>query len=1189
MEGILKTGVTLSSALLLALISLAATAQWGPDGRPLPNPFRKPSPLDESPVRVSPTSDPLDRAFPQGKPRVSSPWLDAEARSFTELLKTGKYDVMVGPIRTEGYAVDRISRSLILNELTRELAARKLRVPNPVALSRAMGENRRRFELGEYITMARALGIEKVVVVGLAHDRLGHLKASVGILDAKHVGAFSPKALPEFGLGAGEHPSAVVKVIAPAVLEALALSGKVPARSRPTASGKRALPVSPSAAMAVKANDVVGRAIALQFIASLAPSWPERASERLFEQALVAAQALPPKHPYAALFTARAWRYLEAREAALSVLGGSTAPEARAYREFLNGNLPDFGKAAADVRDELLRALLEIDLKTMQATYQHPDAKESSPLLDAFAAKYPAWAPLIQRRLEDLDWWASGDAVLAKRLLDRDLELPGEELNRQIAGMRLTGERPGAAALVKLALHHVERARREHRVVAACLATTQPCVAGAYVDLLEAVAVSDPIRELYRLVKIQALPAQARELAEALKPELEGHPAILALQARAQLGLAQKLPASQRDSAIAELRRLAVAAALLEQGQSATSYEALLVLGVPSPSSAPFLSAYQFDLPVRPYWYVVPESQYLAGSAASDMKPYLDVLRSQVAASVTNLGAVRHLLEDEAGKREAREVLEKRFKGHPERAGLLQALAESLAEHSRLSEAELQERPDRWDYYADQGARLIDERGDYEAAAAAYGKYPGFSDPSRYDAVDLSNQAYAAGNAFFWQGRMDGARRFYGIAAGLSTGSEASLASEQRLAQLDGDYAKMLELARGRGQRYNSAYAWRDFLSWLFAFGAQEEAWAGFNRLHAAFDNPQVWLAADVGLRLKGDDWKENKRWLLSEPYRSSTSAGNSNGARLAIMLNAVDRSPAPDFVRAVRELAGPPNTGVEKFMVLRPPSGGRGSVGYPRSAFRAKDRAPVRDGTLVESEFVFFADAYAELRRGNFKAAVERFDRMAEYYAVEGSPRHGLPGFALPYFAWASAKVGDPLGLEAFVRGLPEARPSDFDRGLALAFFAGLRGEHETAEKYLQLAFHHRPFTENRPIFTEYQWAEACEWLYTATGEKRYLKLALDWARRNQQIMPVSAWAYALEARYSADEQQRLRATAIALYLDPRSEHLKSVPAELRKRAEKWFAANNPFKLRNRGKDDEARAAPKTGNSLLQLVGRSS
>jgi tetratricopeptide (TPR) repeat protein len=1184
MRLVVRTGI----ALLLALISLAAAAQWGPDGKPLSNPFRKPSPQDESPVRaVAP--DPLDRAFPQGKPRVSSPWLDTEMRSFTKLLKSGKYDLMVGPIRTEGYAVDRISRSLILAELTRELAARKLRVPNPVALSRAMGENRRRFELGEYISMARTLGVEKIVVVGLAHDRLGHLKASVGILEAKRVGAFTPKELPEFDLGAGQHPSAIAQVIAPAVLEALALPGKAPARRQATVAAKRALPASPSAAMAVKADDVVGRAIAMQLIASLAPYWPERSGERLFEQALIAAQALPPKHPYSALFVARAWRYLEARETALGALGDSTAPEARAYREFLNGNLPDFGKALAEVKDELMRSLLEIDLKVMQTTYQHPDAKDPSPSLDAFAAKYPAWAPLLQRRLEDLDWWASGDPTLAKRLLDRDLELPGEQLDRQIAGMRLTGEQPGAAALVKLALHHVERARREHRAVAACLSVFQPCVAGAYVDLLEAIAISDPIRELYRLVKIQALPAEARDLAEALKPELEGHPAMLALQAGAQLALYQKLPASQRDSAIAELTRLASAAALLEQGQSPTSFDALLVLGVPSKSSAPFLSAYQFDLPARPYWYVVPESQYQVSGGPSDPKPYRDLLRSQVAASVMNLGAVRHLLEEEASKREVREVLEKRFKGHPGRADLLQALAESPAERGRLSEAARAERPDRWDSYAEQGARLIDEQGDYEAAAAMYGKYPGFSDPSHYDAVDLSNQAYAAGSVFFWQGRLEETRRFYDIAAKLNTGSAASLASEQRLAQLDRKYAAMLNAARNRGQRYHDAYAWRDFLSWLFVLENENVAWTGFTQLHDKFDNPQVWLAADVALRMKGGDWESQKRWLLTEPYKSSRSEGTAHGVRLALMLNAIDRTPAPDLVSTLRELAGPPNTGVEKFMVLRPPSGGRGSVGYPRSAFRAKDRAPVREGTLAESEFIYFADAYVELRRGNFKAAVERFDKMAQFYAVEGSPQHGLPGFALPYFAWASAKAGDSLGLEAFVRSLPEGRARDFDRGLALAFFAGLRGERDIAEKYLLLAFRHRPFTDKRPIFTEYQWTEACEWLYIATGEKRYLTLALDWAHRYQEVMPVSAWAYAFEARYSTDEQQRLRATAIALYLDPRSEYLKSVPAALRKRAEQWFAANNPFKARRPGKDDQARAIPGTRNTLLQSAGGTS
>jgi hypothetical protein len=1194
---IARVGIALGGGLLLAQILVtvicgpagvasAQTQRSGPTFEESMRLGRKPPPEDD----VSRRRDSLDRAFPRGKPSISSPWLEREMRDFTALLKPGRYDVMVAPIRSEGYAVDRISRSLILKTLSRELAARKLRVPNPDALSRALGEGRRTIELGEVVTFARPLGIEKLVIVGLGHDRLGHLRASVGVLPVKGFeSAPKPKPLAEFSLGAGEHPSAISKVIAPAMLDGLALSDKPPASGKGAVVAKRALPASPIDAMAIKDDDAAGRAIALQLIASLAPDTPERGRERLFEQALIAAQALPREHPYSALFIARAWGYLEARETALGALAGSTAAEARAYQEFLNGNLPDFSKAAAEVTDEVPRLLLEIDLKTMQAAYQHPNAKDSTPFLDAFLAKYPAWAPLIQRRLKDLDPWETSDPALAKRLLDRDLELPGERLDQQIAGMRLTGERPGATALVKLALHHVERARREHRAVTACLAAPQPCIAGAYTDLLEAIAVSGPIRELHKLVNMQALPAQARELTEALKPELEGHPAILAFEAAARLGMAQKLPASQRDSAFAEAIRLAVAAALLEQGQSRTSREALRVMGVPSQSSAPFLSAYQFDLPARPYWYVVQASWYGAGGDQSDPKLYRDVLRSQVAASVMDLEAARFLLQDEAGKREFREVLEKRFKGHPERAGLLQTLAgSSSAERRQLSEAQLQERPDRWSYYAEQGTRLIDEKGDYEAAANMFGQFPGFSDPSRYDAVELSNRAETAGSLFFWQGRVEAARRFYDIAAKLNTGSNASLASEQRLAQLDGNYAKMLEVARNRGQRYSSAYAWRDFLSWLFVFGGEEEAWAGFNRLHAAFDNPQVWLAADVGLRLKGGDWEKNKRWLLTEPYKSSTSAGTAHGVRLALMLNAIDRSPAPDLARTVRELAGPPNTSVEKFMVLRKPASGQGQVGYPRSAFRAKNRTPVREGTLVESELVYFADAYSELRRGNFKSAVERFDRMAEFYAVEGSPLDHFPGYALPYFAWASAKTGDKLGLEAFVGTLPASR-QDFDRELALAFFAGLRREHEAAEKHLQLAFRHRPFTDNRPIFTEYQWTEACEWLYTATGEKRYLKLALDWARRYQEVMPESAWAYAFEARYSNDEQQRLRATAIALYLDPRSEYLKSVPAGFRKRAEQWFAANNPFKVRDLGNERQTSTIPGTGNKLLQTVGRAS
>src|SRR5258706_2293191 len=173
------------------------------------------------------------------------------------------------------------------------------------------------------------------------------------------------------------------------------------------------------------------------------------------------------------------------------------------------------------------------------------------------------------------------------------------------------------------------------------------------------------------------------------------------------------------------------------------------------------------------------------------------------------------LLRDEAGKAEIRGALEERFKGNPDRASLLQALATSPDEHRRISEAQVRERPDRWSNYVEQASRLIDEKGDYQAAAAEYGRYPGFADPSSQESVALSNYAYEAGNTFFWQGRLEETRKFYEIAANLDTGSAASIASKQRLAQIDGDFGTMLDAARYRGKRYNDPYAWRDFTSWL--------------------------------------------------------------------------------------------------------------------------------------------------------------------------------------------------------------------------------------------------------------------------------------------------------------------------------------------------------------------------------------
>src|SRR5258706_14389530 len=271
MKRFVNGGITLGCRLLLAQVLVTVIS--APAGEVSAQPQRpgsefeermrvgrKPPPEDD----VSGRRDSLDRAFPRGKPSVSSPWLDREMRDFTELLKSGKYDVMVAPIRSEGYALDRISRSLILKSLSRELAARKLRVPNPDALSRALGEGRRTIEPGEAVIFARPLGIEKLVIVGVRHDRAGHLMASVGVLPVKGFeSAPRPKPLAEFSLGAGEHPSAIGTVIASAMLDGLALSDKSPARGKAAGGGKRTLPAAPIDAVAVKGDDSVGRGIAL--------------------------------------------------------------------------------------------------------------------------------------------------------------------------------------------------------------------------------------------------------------------------------------------------------------------------------------------------------------------------------------------------------------------------------------------------------------------------------------------------------------------------------------------------------------------------------------------------------------------------------------------------------------------------------------------------------------------------------------------------------------------------------------------------------------------------------------------------------------------------------------------------------------------------------------------------------------
>src|SRR5262249_28294810 len=149
------------------------------------------------------------------------------------------------------------------------------------------------------------------------------------------------------------------------------------------------------------------------------------------------------------------------------------------------------------------------------------------------------------------------------------------------------------------------------------------------------------------------------------------------------------------------------------------------------------------------------------------------------------------------------------------------------------------------------------------------------------------------------------------------------------------------------------------------------------------------------------------------------------------------------------------------------------------------------------------------------------------------------------------------------------DAKYRRFDYHLARAVVAGLRGKAVESLGSLNLALHRRPFTQVRPVYTEYEFAELCEWLYEATRNDKYRGASLNWAKNVQECSPWFAWPYAMEARLSTDKSGRQRAIAIAHYLDRQSDRLAKIPKDEIDAAVKAFADSNPFlKARTRAKE---------------------
>jgi len=481
--------------------------------------------------------------------------------------------------------------------------------------------------------------------------------------------------------------------------------------------------------------------------------------------------------------------------------------------------------------------------------------------------------------------------------------------------------------------------------------------------------------------------------------------------------------------------------------------------------------------------------------------------------------------------------------------------------------------PQSWDNYFNLGDYILKSGGSPEEAARTMLEFPGFHQQHPQDPVAVANSANDAGSLFYALGLPALTRPFYRIAADLETGSDASLCDAQRLELLDGDYSGAAQIALERGNHYGNANAYRDYLSLLHVMGQGDEASRSFAQLRDAFDSPQIWLSALIAQRRAGKTESDIRAWLLQPDIRSARSLAHHFATHEALWAFSTDRLPPADLGTLIEQLDGPPvaraDTRAGTTVIPHPITPDATAV-VPSSPFRDGKRTPLPVGTLIKSEQAFFADAYAALRHGQFQVALQRFDSMADHYQIEHYP--------LAYFAYAAAHSGDPEKLEAYIESLsrsPHNETPSFDQLLAKAFFAGQRRDANAALVDLRRALRLRPYTEDRPVMTEYQYAEACEWLYKDTGDRRFLDELLDWARKQQSVQPMMAWAYALEYEYEGPGASRIRALAMTEYLDPTSPRIATASQPERAAARAWLEEHPPFHEHLTPRESPAAAHP--------------
>lgn len=1098
-----------------------------------------------------------------------SAWQAGEKASYRKLLGSGKFDVLVVPFQVQQQALDRASRSLMTAHLAAALASSGASVPDPYVVSKALGDGARGIPWSEIELLASQMGARKIVAGYVGHDGKGTLRLTIrhgtpGKLAA--VTASNTKTFENVPFTDDAPPFESFATLLPEVLKAIGTDpSKLPALPRIDWDSREVLPASPVAMLQAQAN-LAREAGFLQLLAWLTPEDEERSRERFAEKAMISVLSVAPESLGYAELRARSYLLLGYRAAALKVLGSSQSREALHLRAMLDGNYPEVKRLTpAVVRDvgALIARLEQNDIAKTYGAITRKDGENAARLLKL----PPPWEYFAVRAFAEFDDWSQFDNSGLKRILDAEMPLPGASLEDMLRGVVALGDLSKLQAVRDLAVMEHARKLIEADAQAICCRAWSPRLSRLdFVHFVEAVATDNLARRAVFLEYIQGTPERALSFISSIDSIFRDHPRLTLARAAAERTIALRSEGVVREGLLKSAFLDAYHAYRWEIGITVTSAKAQSLVSIVASSlgrsPVPVLNPTFQDYPARAYSLRQPpplgiaEAMTVLAHSSYDERP-VEVLY--------NLQS--NVKKDGPAFEATLKSIEHRFQGSP-KVALLRADSSARkgddAAAERLYREVIALQPSNWNAHERLGKMLL-ESGQPAKAAALFRGFGGFKAGSTEDPVGIANAAYDAGSLLYWSGNLREASPLYEIAARLKTGADSSLASAARLAFMKGDLIRGAAATIQRVQRYGLPLAYRDYFAILHATGSSGPAWDGFNSLIGSVNGPQLWESVLVGHAVTGTTAPGIVKWI-SQPRILGTSAELDFPAMHLLRLGVMDRVPSKELAAQLAEVARPtwrvtwsPQRGMpartsdvgrswadgKSIRVLGPDRGG-----WSLPLTHAKERV------VVKSDYEYFATAYRQLRETDHAAAAATIEEAAGLYDLTLFEN----AYFLPYYAFATAKAGrDVTGVERVMQRLaPEDRR--FDYYLAAAVLQAVTGKHQAALESLNLARHRRPFTEHRPVLTEYQYAETCELLFEATGQDQYRELALRWARNFQAMQPWFAWPYAVEAKLARNAGDRDRAIAMTHYLDRNSARLASLPLATVKAAVSAFRGKNPF-----------------------------